>query len=552
MAAARSRTSLSRSEEVKIERAARPTTSLKNMTNTLKRKTSANNLPTSNPRGLNVKSLTEGRDIPPLPGKGGVKSLADKGYNLHEHGYYYAAKCMCKLVKPSNKAIQIAGGFIVSKTGELKVRKEANASGSGASKPRRRYCVLRSGMMRFYNTSVKGNSLMDDEPDEEFLYSKETIYVQHIRAVRIKSLKSKSFQIVMWKKPSKLKTYSRSPSMMLNLTLRRNNSDGDGGKPKLQKRTMSMRLMQGLTLGRSSANSNSNRESASTLSSRSSNLSGRFSLNVKSNRSSWNADKKSSVGSAESSIGGDSVVEEWDSDDDNESIVSTATSAASDHKEETITFRFSSSEEMKTWVKYLLIEMENQAIVFNAYADILTNDKQKVFVTGNLRRHSVDLYTLAKGVNNRNVWRMREVLAEFLEENGFMDEAELWYELAHVDRANNKQGQGDPTDRDIMGVGTIHRIPKMEEAFFELTEFLKKNSRHISNADEQARKWFEQFTPAEIAIKLHRQYKKVPKDWEFYLTNSKSNALEILQLETENLKEELGRNKLINDIEDYI
>ena len=78
----------------------------------------------------------------------------------------------------------------------------------------------------------------------------------------------------------------------------------------------------------------------------------------------------------------------------------------------------------------MLIDIENQANILSAYSVILCKREESLPIPESLRRHAVDLHTLAKGINNRNTCRVREELAKFLEEHGETDEARLWYDLA--------------------------------------------------------------------------------------------------------------------------
>mmetsp|Transcript_15246 Transcript_15246/g.18498 ORF Transcript_15246/g.18498 Transcript_15246/m.18498 type:complete len:507 (-) Transcript_15246:1399-2919(-) len=443
------------------------------------------------------------------------QTFKEYGYELHECGYYSAAQDMCKLITPSNQAIQIAGGFILSKCGEIKVRKEATRNGSGASKPKRRYMVLRQGKLRFYNTVAPTQSLMPDEPDEEFLYEKETIFCQYIRAIRVKSLKAKSFQVVVWKRKSD-ESLTRTTSR-LSLTLRRGQKKDD---MNLKVRNSNSKKSKGFALKKSASGTNVKkglRDSGSSDGEKtrfdSASSSGSMG-SVFSRFSSKNLGLRASASSADT----------WDSEEEDDR----------DLKEEVVTIRCESSEQMKEWVRNLLIEIENQAIVFDAYADILGNDAEKASETEDLRRHAVDLWTLAKGIDNQNTWGARERLAEFLQSVNKLDEANMWFELSHSSKTMSESKNGNT-------IAGIHRIPKREESFYQLTEFVKRNAKHITDPDEQSRKWCEEFTHSEIAVKLFRQYKKVPVGWEYYLINSKGNTLEVLQKETESVKERLGR-----------
>lgn len=502
-------------EEIAERKHVRSRPSLKTLKRVRKTRVSHTDVPMSNPfRKLSGMSTASGKSLFGsmnfLQDKEST-SLAHKGYRLHEAGYYVAANKLCKLIDPSSRTIQITGGTVVCQKGMINYRPEGNNKVI-LQKMKSRWAVMKEGTIKLHNASMPPE-YMDDEPPEEFLYENETLYVQHIRALKIKDVSSKTFTMVYWRKP-RSSWRERAGNSLMNLTMSRKsvgkNKDGSTMKRLSRRRSSNNFSIRRKDRDASSSSLTSKKSSGSTL------KRGLSFKNLVTRRSSQSfADSDSDDSDDETDNDQPDEVEDEEKKRQRENI-------ESDYVEEKITFSFETVEDTKRWIRSLLLMIENQAIVFDAYADIMSknekamseDEKQRTAVEA-LRRHAVDLWALAKGQDSEKVESARLRLGKFLELEGKVIEADHWLDMA-LDRQSVEKNFG--------------------EIFYQLSEFLENKT---SDPDEEARRLQEKYANSKIAKYLYKRYKAVPMGWEHYLAEqSVSSPLYRFQHELDDLKEQ--------------
>jgi len=427
-------------------------------------------------------------------------SLQNKGCDIHANGYFVAAKKMCKLVTPSSKSITIAGGKNITNYGEIQIRAQRPGKGT---KTKTRHCVLKNGTMKFYALNVSPEPL-DECPPDDLLHGTETVYVQHIRNIRMNGPKSKSFILTYWNKPKRT-WMERQGDQVMKMTLRRKN--------KKKKKGSMTDEYQRASANKSRKYLRSANESQMVLASRSSSTHSLTGL-LKSNQASLPRRISRSLSFRNRAVSGEDDLAGVEVDEDEVE----EERDVPDYVTEKIMISAPSPEEACRWVRFILMSIENQAVVFAAFAEILRRDPTHAEGAEALRRHGVDLLTLAKGHSHPKVLEARKKLADTLEDNGRFDESAMWYDLS----------EEDYTETDKAGFN-------VNDSFFQLVEFFKDN--HVINADEEARKLFERGTPSEICVKLHKKFNRVPTGWGYYLRQlAKQKMLVKFQEEIEDLK----------------
>lgn len=252
---------------------------------------------------------------------------------------------------------------------------------------------------------------------------------------------------------------------------------------------------------------------------------------------------------------------------------------------EYITFTFKKLHRCHDWLKHILVEIENQAILFSAYCDII--EQKQGSNMDNLEvmlRKAVDLYTLARGVRNTKVWQMRERLANLLDERNDIEEAKVWFELSYhlrsqenlVNDADDKSqrkktreavGDSESTKNSVgtfrsekQRQGSFHSLtsfspsslanrlrPSMkpmnkpktrDEAFTNLVYFLEEHGRGltIARAKDEAQHYFDNYELVEIARHLEAEYGRVPEGYGNYILESAPAALDVMREKSLSLK----------------
>mmetsp|Transcript_9455 Transcript_9455/g.10776 ORF Transcript_9455/g.10776 Transcript_9455/m.10776 type:complete len:347 (-) Transcript_9455:114-1154(-) len=103
------------------------------------------------------------------------------------------------------------------------------------------------------------------------------------------------------------------------------------------------------------------------------------------------------------------------------------------YKESKLYFKHDSSDEIVDWIKHLLVELKNQALILDNTVEMLIKNGGNSLVIEALLRQAVDLWELAVGSVNEDTANAQELLAKWLKENGSSDskarrleEAEFW------------------------------------------------------------------------------------------------------------------------------
>eukprot|EP00511_Aplanochytrium_stocchinoi_P011055 CAMPEP_0204863746 /NCGR_PEP_ID=MMETSP1348-20121228/3543_1 /ASSEMBLY_ACC=CAM_ASM_000700 /TAXON_ID=215587 /ORGANISM="Aplanochytrium stocchinoi, Strain GSBS06" /LENGTH=446 /DNA_ID=CAMNT_0052014161 /DNA_START=117 /DNA_END=1457 /DNA_ORIENTATION=- len=100
-------------------------------------------------------------------------------------------------------------------------------------------------------------------------------------------------------------------------------------------------------------------------------------------------------------------------------------------REELIFLRLESAMEAQDWVKSILRELQNQAIMYDRYTDVMRSNPQCTpEMIDTFLRASVDMWTLAKGPNHRMVIDARDRLVEWLEHICRVHEAKFWSDIS--------------------------------------------------------------------------------------------------------------------------
>mmetsp|Transcript_1379 Transcript_1379/g.1671 ORF Transcript_1379/g.1671 Transcript_1379/m.1671 type:complete len:523 (+) Transcript_1379:173-1741(+) len=420
--------------------------------------------------------------------------LVHKGYNMHKNGYFVAAKKLAKIIIPSSRSVAIAGGMNVVNIG--RVQRKVQRAGKKTIK--NRHCVLREGTLKFYSTNVTDEVVLDEAPPEELLRGSETIYIQHIRNVELLDKKSRAVKIEYWNKPRQ-SWMEQKGQQMLNLTLRRRKKsmdkdgtdEGESFEEEFKRKSQRRKKRKSKFL---TAKGSGSAGHAS--------LSRRLTKTLSFRRSESVSDEPGSDFDVDNEI--DQASEEMDDRD------------VPDYVVEHITLVAASAAEAKRWMRFIVLSLENQSVVFTAFADILERDQEHIEASEKLRRHAVDLAALACGHKSELAITAQKNLGEFLEKQEHYNEASMWFDLA------------ESKDEEEVEL-------KNNDAFFQLVEFFEMNK--VSNADEEARKLFEKYSPSEVALKLHKKYKRVPRDWGYFLRESnKGSILLDVQRELPDLK----------------
>uniref|UniRef100_A0A7S3LST4 Uncharacterized protein n=1 Tax=Aplanochytrium stocchinoi TaxID=215587 RepID=A0A7S3LST4_9STRA len=382
--------------------------------------------------------------------------------------------------------------------------------------------LLRNGILKFYNPHALGKEEMEDPgtilPDDQ-LYQSETVYIQNIKALRLKDVRAKQFSIVYRKKPGPSR--SSISRIGMNLTLRRGISfsgEPNDSNVTLETRSRSNSLSKRLSNSRKRISNSrkslskattqtagilkrtfSMRGAANNISNSAGSLSRRISRSISSSQldeEDFNIDDIDIDDLCDDSVGSDSASEDQptapadDKDQDGK------------YEEAVVTIKTKTVEETSNWLLYILVALENQALVFDSFADILEESMKET--TEDLRRHAVDLWAVAKGPKDESVYLARERLAKYLEKKGDGQEAILWHELS-------KPKSDHESDDDI------NSSMKRDQAFYELLNFLEHNDQ-CADPDEEARTIFEgELELSNIATKVYEKYKAIPEGWEKYL-----------------------------------
>lgn len=235
-------------------------------------------------------------------------------------------------------------------------------------------------------------------------------------------------------------------------------------------------------------------------------------------------------------------------------------------EEEYLTMNFKTVEKCHDWLRCILIEVENQAMLIETYSKIIeqkgqdNNDKVEV-----MTRKALDLYTLAKGIRSRKVWELRESLGTFLEDRGDVVEARVWFELSYFLRSDDGNlytvlqdaEQGRATSS-FSSLGTIMgkkgkssnilaaRPKSRDEASNRLMIFLEQYGRGdvVQNAKELSQYYMATYQLAEISRKLEAEYGRVPDGFECYLIDLGKPALDRLRDQLPPIKISLLQTKM--------
>lgn len=412
------------------------------------------------------------------------ETMVDYGYYISAEGYFYAAKSGGKVLSSNRNAIQLSGGVTVSYVTEVKVQNQGKGT---LGKHKIRKVLLGDGMLNFYSTACPDVKIEEEEGNKRHLFNNETIMIQLIHMIRMNPLHGNQCAVYLEKWVNKKKRALTGKSLS-----RLKNAFKKTSKTKDEKKKS-----RGNFFKRSLSSSRIQIEESSTT------LSGEID----------------------------------ESSEDGEVIEENVAYAPLKNKSEEIVLLFSSHNEAEDFVKHLLIEVGNQVMLLRAYADILDKNDHNLESQTQIRRSVADLSNLAYGYNSKVSCKAREKLADCLFEAGDVQEANMWYELAHF--AENKE------TRDTMV--SNHKVPSVNDTFFQLSEFLKLHGRQNIDADEQARILFEHKSPAEIARQLYLQYKCLPVDWKSHLTESaKEVSVSNLHSGAQELREKIVREHTLS------